>query len=458
MKEVLSFVIVFVWVVLTAPPSFAEYDPLTGLGYEEQPADTSASQGVVTLDELTEGLEWAQTEDEADGDGGATGETAAGEGLEELTALTGRIQAECSESQIAAYQSQMDVCFGGEEACEGYTSPGCLAADAPDEDTFIVVPLACFFECIAVKMAQCQPVFEALLESCQTDAAPEATGGGSSVSPSDAGSEPASGDGETTSECSDELKVRRNGLCVCSYGYQMNVETGACDFVTSGAGLDADGIEKVNDMVAAADMDSNGSATATVTINGKEVTVGVSADPNAYGSYRYTVDGIHYAPTLAEAVSPGFWSRVGDGMLDGARRGLSMVSPFNWFSGRYQGDDKDVKYRIGREVVYDDIDALRHMRVKKLKFMNDFLNGMALYIDLRMQGKSAQQIAAGEEDIDAEINRATERMRTAANRTDKNFTDEDKDRMQAAHDEQMYQAFEDGFLRYQLRLKMQSAP
>lgn len=440
MKRHLTILVWFSIVFFGVPASASTYDPLSGLGsgsISDQPADTSGSQGVVTLDDLTDGSDTAGSTDE-------------------MTILTEQIKSQCTEAQITAYQPKIDACFGGEDACNGYTSASCLAQEAAAaEETILSIPLSCFFECIGIKMQQCKPVLDLLLASCQPGAIADTA---SSPGSESTGTEFSDPDVEvpSTGECVDKKKVLRNGYCVCPYGYQMNIKTGECDFITTGANLDADGIEKINDMVAAADVDPNGTAMTTIIVNGKEVTVGVSADPRSYGTYRYTIDGIHYASSLSGAIAPGFWSRVGNSVLDGSRRGLSMISPFNWFTGRYKGEDKSTKYTIGREVIYDDIDAQRMSRVKYLKYMNDFLNGMSLYIDLRQQGKTPQQIASGAEDINVEINQATERMRTAANPTRKEYTDEEKAQLQAAHDHDMYRAFEDGYLRYQLRLKLQA--
>lgn len=457
-QRLLFLVMLFSIVIFSGPlVVLAEYDPLAGLGYDptqyDQTADTSGSLGVTDLETLLEGInddasDTVVADELPEGFSGASEDAG-----QAVTAIAEQIQKDCTEAQIASYQPQMDACFGGKDACNSYTSPGCAAEDAAEDPSLLLdIPLACFFECLSIKMVQCQPVFQALLDSCHGVASaptPVTSAPPTSVQTTD---EPTA----ETSGCTGENKIIRNDLCVCTYGYQKSDLDGQCVFITSGANLDADGIEKINDAAAVADSDPNGAATTTITVNGKELTVGVSADPNNYGTYRYTTDGIHYFSTLQRTIAPGFLSRVGNGLLDGTRRGLTVLSPFNWFTGRYKGDDKEIKYDIGRQVVYDDLDAQRHSRIKDLKYMNDFLNGMALYMDLRAQGKSKQQIMSGDQDLNLEINQATNRLRTAGNRTDKSFSDEDKNRLQAAHDAEMYQAFEDGYLRYQLQLKMQA--
>ena len=245
-------------------------------------------------------------------------------------------------------------------------------------------------------------------------------------------------------DCPGDHRVKRGDFCGCAYGYESNVEAGGCHFITEKLGLSATDVEKINDAVAAVG-DSAGEVTSThIAVNGATLSVAVTSDPGDRSATLYTIDGIHFSHSLADVIDHPHGARL----LNGLRTFLTELSPYNWFGSAYSGDDKSLKFDIGRALAYDDIDHKRSTLVGSLKYLRDFQSGLSAYIDLREAGKTPDTILSGDQDIDAEIERVTSRLRVAVQGKTDGMSEADKTKLDAAQKKELYAAYEDGFHRY----------
>ncbi len=245
-------------------------------------------------------------------------------------------------------------------------------------------------------------------------------------------------------ECPGDHRVKRGHYCGCVYGYEIDTNVGGCHFITEGLGLTPSDAEKIGDAADKIATAPDGVQTVEITVKGKAVRVVITGDPTDMNAYLYTIDGIHFSNSLSGALNRSF----GNVLVDDVRTVLTDLSPFNWFDASYKGDDKDLKFNIGRALAYDDIDQHRSNLVGSLKYMTDFQSGLAAYIDLREQGKSASAILANDQDIDADIERFTARLRVAVQGKKTGLSDADKAKLDAAQKQELYAAYEDGFVRY----------
>lgn len=247
-----------------------------------------------------------------------------------------------------------------------------------------------------------------------------------------------------TGTCPGDHRVKLGHYCVCEPGYEVDTEVGGCRFITEKTGLGGDDVEKITEATKNVNDNRDQPQKVDLTLHGKPVHVAIVADAGDVGAFLYTTDGVHFSHSLNDAIN----GSAGKTILSGIRTFLTDLSPFNWFGSTYKGDDKDLKYNIARQLGYDDIDDHRSNLVGSLKYMSDFQAGMAAYIDLRVAGKSPSAILTNDQDIDADIERLTSRLRIAVQGKKTGLSDEDKAKIDAAQKKELYAAFENGYHRY----------